>query len=295
MREKISAMKKAMLLGLCILLLSGCAAPSPGNGGNVDIEPEKPTEQGLPGMTLETRFPAPEGFERIPMEDGSFGTFVRGYALKEADAPVLLHNGEKKGNQSFHAAVFALPLEDLDLQQCADSIMRLYAEYYWRRGEPEKIGFHFTNGFFCDYAKWREGYRVKVRWNEAKWSKDTEYDDSYETFVKYLWQVFNYAGTLSMETYETEIIDLSDMTIGDVVIKGGSPGHVVMAVDVCENADGQRAWLLAQGSMPAQEFHVMQNPLHPDDPWYYEEEVTSALKTVEYDFLEADMIRRVTY
>ncbi len=295
MRKKLGAMKKALLLGLCLLTLYGCGAPAPGSGDNVDIQPEKPTEQGQPGMTLKTRFSVPAGFERLPMEDGSFGAFVRGYALKEDGAPVLLHNGTKKDNQSGHAAVFALPLEDLDLQQCADSIMRLYAEYYWRRGEQEQIGFYFTNGFFCDYAKWREGYRVKVRGNEAKWSKDAEYDDSYETFVKYLWQVFNYAGTRSMETYETEIIDLGDMTIGDVVIKGGSPGHVVMVVDVCENADGQKAWLLAQGSMPAQEFHVMRNPLHEDDPWYYEEEVISSLETVEYDFLDASMIRRVTY
>lgn len=295
MKRKRCAMKKVLLLGLCVLTLYGCAAPSAGAGENVEIQPEKPIEQEQPGMTVETRFTPPEGFERIPMEEGSFGAFVRGYALKEEGAPVLLHNGEKKEVQSLHAAVFALPLENMDLQQCADSIMRLYAEYYWKQGQAEKIGFHFTNGFFCDYAKWREGYRVKVQWNEAKWSKSAEYDASYETFVKYLWQIFRYAGTLSMEKYETEIIDLTDMSIGDVVIKGGSPGHVVLVVDVCEDAEGKKAWLLAQGSMPAQEFHVMKNPQHPEDPWYYEEEVTSSLETAEYDFLEASMIRRVLY
>lgn len=284
--------RRIIVMGLCILILPGCAFHS---AVDDDFQPEALVGVDPRGTTLETRFATPEGFARISMEEGSFGAFVREYALKEDGAPVLLHNGKKKTYQSFHAAVFALPMENVDLQQCADSVMRMYAEYYWSRGEQEQVAFHFTNGFLCDYAKWREGYRVKVKGNEAKWSKDAEYDASYETFVKYLRQIFNYAGSLSMETYETETIPLSDMTIGDVIIKGGSPGHVVMVVDICENADGQKAWLLAQGYMPAQEFHVIRNPLHEDDPWYYESEVTFPLKTMEYTFAEADMVRRVVY
>lgn len=40
--------------------------------------------------------------------------------------------------------------------------------------------------------------------------------------------------------------------VGDVFLKGGSPGHVVMVVDLCENEEGQKAFLPGQGYMPAQ-------------------------------------------
>ena len=46
---------------------------------------------------------------------------------------------------------------------------------------------------------------------------------------------------------EAQPIPLSDLQVGDVFLKGGNPGHVVMVVDLCENADGKIAFLLAQG------------------------------------------------
>lgn len=247
------------------------------------------------GTTLETRFAVPEGYERIEAEEGSLCTFLREYELKEDGAFVHFFNGKEKGNQSAHVAVFALPIEAVDLQQCADSVMRIYAEYYWNTGQQDKIAFHFTNGFLCDYSKWRDGYRVVVEGNNVSWSKDASYDDSYETFVKYLQTVFSYAGTLSMEVLESETISLSDMTVGDVIMKGASPGHVVMVVDICENADGKKAYLLGQGYMPAQEFHVITNPAHGEDAWYYEEEISFPLRTAEYTFEEESMIRRLVY
>ena len=78
------------------------------------------------------------------------------------------------------------------------------------------------------------------------------------------------------------------MKVGDIFIKAGSPGHVVMVVDVCEK-NGKKAFLLAQGFMPAQEFHVINNPAHSDDPWYYEEEVTYPFMTMEYTFSKGSL------
>lgn len=266
------------------------------DGNNVDNENQVEAYSLNPdGTTLETRFPIPKGYERTTISEGSLAHFLRGYEMKEDGADVLLYNGRNKGNQWAHAAVFTLPIERADLQQCADSVMRMYAEYYWHSGQANKIAFHFTNGFLCEYAKWREGYRVVINGNHVGWNKSANYDDSYETFVKYMRMVFSYAGTLSMETYETEIISLSQMTVGDVIIKGGSPGHVVMVVDICENKNGKKAFLLAQGYMPAQEFHVIVNPQHDDDPWYYEEEMQFPLETAEYTFSDETMIRRLLW
>ena len=243
------------------------------------------------GTTLETRINTPDSYERTESEVNDFSSFVRNYPLKEDGSSVLLYDGRKKGNQNAHIAVFDLPLEEEDLQQCADSVMRMYAEYFWETGQSDKIMFHFTNGFEAYYSKWRDGYRISVDRNDVSWVKSAEYDDSYGTFVKYLRIVFSYAGTLSMEATESTATSLDTAQIGDVFLKGASPGHVVMIVDVCENANGEKAFLLAQGYMPAQEFHVLKNPAHPDDPWYYEEEITYPLDTPEYTFEERSLKR----
>ena len=86
-------------------------------------------------------------------------------------------------------------------------------------------------------------------------------------------------------------IPLSKAKAGDIFIKGGSPGHVVMIVDVCKNAFGKKAYLLAQGYMPAQEFQLLKNPLREADPWYYEDEITYPLRTPEYSFDEGSLRR----
>lgn len=247
------------------------------------------------GKTLEERILLPDGYKRSDTIKGSFAQFIRRYKMKEDKSPVLLYDGSEKRNRSAHIAVFSLPIEKYDLQQCADSIMRMYAEYFWYTKQFDKISFYFTNGFLCEYTKWRKGYRVHVDGNVVTWRKDTDYDDSYETFLKYLKVVFSYSGTLSMEKYETEIISVDKIEVGDIILNGDSPGHVVMIVDVCENEMGEKAYLMGQGYMPAQEFHVIKNPKHENDPWYYENEMTFPLRTAEYTFTEENMIRRLKY
>lgn len=242
------------------------------------------------GNTLETRIQTPEGYTRIEATDNSFGDYLRNFTLKEDGSPVLLYDGREKGNQSAHIAVFDMRLSNKDLQQCADSIIRMYAEYYYANKQYGKIKFHFVSGFLCEYEKWQNGYRVKVDGNNVSWQKNKGYDDSYETFEKYLDTVFSYASTLSLDK-ESSKIDIADLQIGDIFLKGGSPGHVVMVVDICENELGEKAFLLAQGFMPAQEFHVLNNPSFESDPWYYVNEVKYPFRTSEYSFDEGSLKR----
>ena len=90
---------------------------------------------------------------------------------------------------------------------------------------------------------------------------------------------------------DSKTIELQDAQIEDIIIRGGSPGHVVMIVDVCERVNGDKAFLLAQGFMPAQEFHVLKNPLHEDNPWYLESEISYPLNTPQYTFDEGSLRR----
>lgn len=259
------------------------------NGG--EEETEKSIIQPA-GKTLKERVAVPDGYQRIACEKKSLGSFLRNYPMKKDGSDVLLYDGSGKGNQSAHAAIFKLPIEEEDLQQCADSIMRVYAEYFWKTGQKERIQFHFVDGFLADYKTWRDGGRIQTG-NTTSWVRSAGYDDSYPNFKKYLRMVFAYAGTLSMEK-ESKKISLSKLQIGDIFIKGASPGHVVMVVDVCKNEEGKKAFLLAQGYMPAQEFHLLKNMKHEEDPWYYEEEVSYPFQTPEYTFKKGSL-RHLTY
>lgn len=242
------------------------------------------------GTTLESRIQPPEGFERVNCTEKSFGAFLRKYPMKEDGAPVLLYNGSQKGNQKDHIAVFDMSLSNRDLQQCADSVIRIYAEYFYKTKQFNHIKFHFVNGFLCDYSKWRQGYRIKVNGNQVSWKKTSGKSDSKESFERYLSTVFCYASTLSLAK-ESKTIETQDLQIGDIFINPGSPGHVVMVVDLCEKEDGEKAFLLAQGYMPAQEFHILRNGKGEENPWYYSSEITYPFRTPEYTFQEGSLMR----
>ncbi|MHB8128198.1 MAG: DUF4846 domain-containing protein [Mobilitalea sp.] len=242
------------------------------------------------GTNLEERILAPKGYTRIPSASEELAGFLRTLPLKEAGCDVLLYDGLPKSNQDGQVAVFDLDLGDRDLQQCADSIIRVYAEYYWSIGDYDKIAFHLTNGFLMEYTKWRDGNRIVVDGNDVRWSRTKEYDDSYQEFRNYLMMVFAYAGTLSLSE-ECDIITPKEMLPGDMFLQGGSPGHCILVVDIAEDTEGNQCYLLAQGYMPAQDFHVLKNPLHPEDPWYYEAEMGYPLATPSWVFNEGSLVR----
>lgn len=242
------------------------------------------------GTTLATRINVPEGFTRIPSSDGELTSFIRGLPLKKAGSDVLLYNGKPKAYQDGHVAVFDIEIGNRDLQQCADSVIRIYAEYFWSIGAYDKIAFHLTNGFLMEYTKWRDGNRLVFDGGNVSWSKIEDYDASYENFHNYLSMVFAYAGTLSLSE-ECDPVSLEEVLPGDMFLQGGSPGHCVLVVDVAQDDKGNKCFLLAQGYMPAQDFHVLKNPLHPDDPWYYASEITYPLNTPLWTFKEGSLVR----
>jgi len=80
--------------------------------------------------------------------------------------------------------------------------------------------------------------------------------------------VFTYAGTLSL-SQEMDVKAIEEMAIGDVLIKGGSPGHAVIVVDMAvEETSGDKYYILAQSYMPAQEIQILAAPRSDVSPWY---------------------------
>ncbi len=242
------------------------------------------------GTTIATRFLPPEGYERKAQDSSSFEFYLRNLPLKKHGSAVHLYNGELKGNQSAHVAVINMSVGKRDLQQCADAVMRLRGEYLFHNKRFSDIHFRFVSGFNCAYSKWREGNRVALNGNSVFWQKSASADNSYSSFLKYMETVFNYASTLSLEK-ELRSVELKDVEIGDVLIRGGAPGHAVIVVDLAENQDGEKMVLLAQSYMPAQEIQVLQNPMNATtSPWYNLEEHMK-IYTPEWTF-EAFQLKR---
>ena len=211
--------------------------------------------------------------------------------MKPHGTLVHYYNGDEKPNK-VAAAVLNYDVGNRDLQQCADAVMRLRAEFLYKTKQYDALHFNFTNGFKADYSKWRTGYRISAKGNTVNWIKTTKESLSYLSFRDYLNMVFNYAGTASL-TKELKQVPLSQMQIGDVFIKGGSPGHAVIVVDMAIHPQThKKLFMIAQSYMPAQDIHILINRNKPSiSPWYELDENASEINTPEWTF-ECNQLKR---
>ena len=190
--------------------------------------------------------PLPAGYHRINGKDSTFARWLRQVPLKQ-DNRVYLYNGNLKPNQSAQFAVLDVPVGNKDLQQCADAVMRLRAEYFYKDKLYQQIWFADNNG---------KKYVCPTGANARQ-------------FEQYLEKVYSWCGTLSLEKQLKPVAGFSNIQPGDVLIKGGSPGHAVTVMDVAVNSAGQKIYLLSQSYMPAQSIHILKNPMDEKlSPWY---------------------------
>lgn len=242
------------------------------------------------GDTLHQRFLAPNGFERTRVDANGFESYLRHLPLKPEGSPLLNFKGGVLEKEGVYAAVVDLPIGNKDLHQCADAVMRLRAEYLWRKGRYNEIHFHFTNGFDVNYEKWMQGYRIVIEGNKTYWTTQPKASsNTYQDFWSYMETIFMYAGTLSLSK-ELDEVELMDMQIGDVFIQGGSPGHAVIVVDMAVNPENQeRVFMLAQSYMPAQNLQILLNPAS-GDVWYNTHDLYP-LETPEWMFKAGSLKR----
>jgi hypothetical protein len=200
----------------------------------------------------------PDGYERLTLHAESFGSFLRKQPLKK-ETTVYLYNGQPKYNQTAQYAVLNISVGKRDLQQCADAVMRLRAEYL--KQQQRSVCFADNAG-------------KKYCWEEYK----------KRGWQSYLETVFGMCGTLSLEK-ELKTKSWNQVTVGDVLIKGGSPGHAVIIIDAARHRQtGEVIFLLAQSYMPAQDIHVLQNNNEKElSPWYRVPKTTK-IPTPEWTF-----------
>lgn len=278
-------MKNSILL-LLLTVLFGCDTPS--NAQKVDSTTYAINAN---GKTLSTRFNPPKGYQRTKSSLFSFGTYLRNLPLKKSGSLVKYFDGGTKPNTNVYAAVVELPIGKRDLHQCADAVMRLRAEYLWKQKKYDEIHFNFTNGFVADYNSWRSGKRIVVKGNEVKWVQSATASNDYQVFWKYLEMVFAYAGSLSLSK-ELKKVDVKEMQIGDAFVRGGSPGHCAIVVDMAiDSSSGKKVFMLAQSYMPAQETQVLWNTNNGKKTVWYPLDFGGLLVTPEYSFYPKELMR----
>lgn len=224
------------------------------------------------GVLVKTRFNVPEGYKRIESAPNTWESFLQNLPLKAHGSQVKLYDGTLKSNTSAYLAVVDLSIGNRDLHQCADAIMRLRADYFNAQEKYSEIEFLFVSGKRSNYKTW-----LGTRPPNAK------------NYWAYLENVFNFASTLSLDK---QLIhkEIDQLQIGDVFIKGGSPGHAVIVVDKCTNAKGEVKFMLAQSYMPAQETQILVNPASSESPWY-DLNFGEYLNSAEYTFTK-DQLKR---
>ena len=247
--------------------------------------------QGKPVRVLATSIPPPPGCRRVPLRQGSFGHWLRHLPLKAESAPVLLYDGSRKPNQTAHVAVLDIDTGTRNLQQCADAIIRLRAEYLFAAARQRDIRFHFTSGDEVPFPRWARGERPVVSGRKVSWRRTGRADASHAAMRKYLDTIFAYAGTQSLAR-ELRPRQAIHMQPGDVFVRGGSPGHAVLVVDMAFHPPtGERIFLLLQGYMPAQDIHVLRNPNDRSlSPWYRIPD-QDTLRTPEWTFRMSELRR----
>lgn len=236
------------------------------------------------GDRILSRFNTPNGYSRVQVKEESFGGYLRNLPLHPYNYKVHYYDGRVKQND-VNEAVLKFDVGNADLQQCADAVMRIRAEYFYQQKNYDSINFRLTNGFDVPFAKWIQGNKVKVNGNETSWVNGGVPGFGYDNFRRYMDFIFAYAGTLSLER-SLHSKSVEDILPGDVFIQGGTPGHAVMVMDVAENENGDRIFLLAQSYMPAQEIQILKNFENAEiSPWFRLKE-DEELKTPEWNFPE---------
>jgi hypothetical protein len=242
---------KNLRAALCIVVIS-CQQSNSLNTNHSNEAKPVAKENSNPYHNI-AAIPVPQGFKRLNADSISFAYWLRQRNLKK-NKTVYLYNGSEKQNQRAQFAVLDISVGSKDLQQCADAVMRLRAEYLFDMKKYDSIMFTDNAGtnyqFYAPYTK--------------------------QHLYNYLEKVFGMCGSASLSK-QLHKKDINTIEAGDVLIRGGFPGHAAIVMDVATGSDGKKMFMLAQSYMPAQDIHVLVNPMNEKiSPWYeIEEEIVS--------------------
>ncbi|MCA9640360.1 MAG: hypothetical protein H6718_06960 [Polyangiaceae bacterium] len=214
---------------------------------------------------LAVRVPAPAGFARVELAEGSFGAWLRHLPMLPYGTPVRSYAGGRlrDGESDIVTGVVALDVGDADLQQCADAVMRLHGEWRWSQGGRDQ-SYRAASGTPLDYRRWAQGQRIVAKGASISWAATGKAKDDHQSFRKFMDAVFAWSNTVALSRMGKHV-EYAELRPGDFFVQPGNPGHTVLVLDLVRGSDGSQRVLLGQSYMPAQNFHVLKSP---DGPWF---------------------------
>lgn len=286
-------MKKGLLILITIVAVGLIAfqfKPIKKSINTVTAVVTTPSHINKDSVTIQTRVNVPDGYKRVSYPKGSFEDYLRNYKLKPFGSKIINYDDTEYFWQLGHIGILEVPVPKNGLQQCADALIRIRSEYLWDKNRKDEIGFNFTSGHYCSWTKYAQGYRPKISGNKVTFHKTASANASKENFYKYLNLIYTYSGTLSL-FHELKSVKAKDLKIGDMLIVGGSPGHIVMLCDEAVNAKGEKLFLLFQGNTPAQSVHLVKNLEDTTiSPWYRLED-NAVIPVSNYTFYDSKFVR----
>jgi hypothetical protein len=201
--------------------------------------------------------------------------------LPTSEAPVLDYRGKKVSDGAKAAATITYDVGSRDLQQCADALMRIRAEYLFEQKRYADIKFHFVSGDLYSFSSYQKGIRPTFKSGKVVMKKTADSSAVTHTSLrKYLDIVYTYASTISLAK---ELIPATTITVGTVIVSPGSPGHCFMIVDE-KTEKGKKYFKLVEGYTPAQTIYVLKNTLNPSLGFWHELEAGKPIETASYYF-----------
>ncbi|MDR1406197.1 MAG: DUF4846 domain-containing protein [Prevotellaceae bacterium] len=221
------------------------------------------------GKTVLARFDVPHGYQRTDTTPASFAFFLRHLPLLPSGTPVKFHDGAANAACS-PAAVIDMETGDKNLQQHAQAVMRLWAEYLFEQQRFPDIHFHIDNGERIPYEQWAEGMKLVID-GKAYWTKTPSNPRQYRTFRRYLNFIFTNSSFRTL-AQDVELSTAPHIAPGDMLTPGNDTDSVVvMILDAAVHRQtGEMVVLLVSGGSPAQSLHVLQNTAedHTAGAWF---------------------------
>lgn len=213
----------------------------------------------------------PVGFQRVEVEPGSFGAFLRAFPLQPRGSKVREFDGTPSFLGVFGYAILDLPMIS-ENEQCCDAVQRMRSEYLFSKGRYSDIHFKAFDGKTMRYQG----------------------ENNKQALYKYLQNVFVRSNTSTLR-HELPEKPWDSLEPGDVLVyEASSPtgsGHAVLVVDVAKNPrNGRTAIMVAQSSMPAVTMHIARPVLillH--SPWIIIEHDDNSLYSTLVLFFKSDL------
>lgn len=222
------------------------------------------------GKNIEERFGTPSEYMRTGVAPNSFGEFLRTLRLKPEGTQIATSYGQHTSN-NIYVSIVDLPISTKNIQISSSSVLRLKAEFLFQQKQFDKIIFETKNNVYS-FVEFADGNFTK------------------EKLIQFLDLVMS---EIHISDFCKQLVPvkINELQIGDVFVQKNMPnGHVVIVVDIAQNRQGQKVFLLAQSFTPAQEIQILSNPTRDDlSPWYELKE--GPLLTPEWRFMSSDLMR----